>query len=98
VRLDRADEAEAENRVHERLILLDRAGALEVDPPLAEWQRAAVLASHHNLTGRYDLARVELDRSYALEPDNAEARVVEAVVLRDGEPLTMREAGFRHAG
>ena len=26
------------------------------------------------------------------------ARVVEAVALRDGEPLTMREAGFRHAG
>jgi flavin reductase (DIM6/NTAB) family NADH-FMN oxidoreductase RutF len=26
------------------------------------------------------------------------ARVVEAVPLRDGEPLTMREAGFRHAG
>lgn len=26
------------------------------------------------------------------------ARVVEAVVLKDGEPLTMREAGFRHAG
>lgn len=26
------------------------------------------------------------------------ARVVEAVSLRDGEPLTMREAGFRHAG
>jgi len=26
------------------------------------------------------------------------ARVVEAVSLREGEPLTMREAGFRHAG
>lgn len=26
------------------------------------------------------------------------ARVVEAVVLRDGAPLTMAEAGFRHAG
>lgn len=26
------------------------------------------------------------------------ARVVEAVALREGEPLTMREAGFRHAG
>jgi len=26
------------------------------------------------------------------------ARVTEAVVLREGEPLTMREAGFRHAG
>lgn len=26
------------------------------------------------------------------------ARVAEAVSLRDGEPLTMREAGFRHAG
>jgi flavin reductase (DIM6/NTAB) family NADH-FMN oxidoreductase RutF len=26
------------------------------------------------------------------------AEVVEAAVFRDGEPLTMREAGFRHAG
>jgi flavin reductase (DIM6/NTAB) family NADH-FMN oxidoreductase RutF len=26
------------------------------------------------------------------------ARVTEAVSLKDGEPLTMREAGFRHAG
>lgn len=26
------------------------------------------------------------------------ARVTQAVVLKDGEPLTMREAGFRHAG
>ena len=26
------------------------------------------------------------------------ARVVKAVSLKDGEPLTMREAGFRHAG
>jgi flavin reductase (DIM6/NTAB) family NADH-FMN oxidoreductase RutF len=26
------------------------------------------------------------------------ARVIEAVSLREGEPLTMREAGFRHAG
>ena len=26
------------------------------------------------------------------------AEVVEAVSLREGEPLTMREAGFRHAG
>jgi len=25
-------------------------------------------------------------------------RVTEAVVLKEGEPLTMREAGFRHAG
>ena len=26
------------------------------------------------------------------------ARVTEAVSVREGEPLTMREAGFRHAG
>ena len=26
------------------------------------------------------------------------ARVTEAVLLKEGEPLTMREAGFRHAG
>jgi flavin reductase (DIM6/NTAB) family NADH-FMN oxidoreductase RutF len=26
------------------------------------------------------------------------ARITEAVVLKEGEPLTMREAGFRHAG
>jgi flavin reductase (DIM6/NTAB) family NADH-FMN oxidoreductase RutF len=26
------------------------------------------------------------------------ARISEAVVLREGEPLTMRESGFRHAG
>ena len=74
----------AELELHARLVMLQNAGALGLDPPLEEWERAAVLASHHRLTGRADLAAEELARSDSLRPGNPQARVVEALIQADG--------------
>ena len=70
-------------RRHERLVVLSNAGVFRAGREFEEWERAAILASQHRATGRADLAREELDRSYALAPDNHAARVVEAYLVWD---------------
>lgn len=83
---DRADE---EFLLHERIQVLHNAGVLGprgTSQPVEEWLRAALIAAHYMSLERYDRAREELERSYALEPDTLEGRSVEAqLALADGD-------------
>jgi tetratricopeptide (TPR) repeat protein len=90
--LGRDDEAAKEMQLHRRLLLLNSAKLLHIDPPLSEPERAAALAHYHQLVGRMDLAREELAYSFELEPDNPAARVIESrIAVQEGDELHAKE-------
>lgn len=81
VELGEDEAAESEFELHARLMILKNTGLLDREEGLDEPLRAALLASHYQRLGQNDLARKELDRSLALEPNNPDARTVEAELL-----------------